>query len=710
MKIGVDASCLPPFVAGAGRYICGLVSALSQVDSINEYFIFAKKRDLELFNSLGPNFTKVGLADFHRPARIAWQFYQPGKLVKEFQLDVWHAPHYILPKNLDNIRSVVTFHDMTFFRFPEFYRRHKTWFFKKVISETIKRANAIVAVSETTKSDIECLFGQLSNRVVQVYSGTNGRFNPYIDQRAESEIKSRLKTGDRFVLFVGTLEKRKNVTTLIRAFSHLFRKGHADLRLVVAGQPENAYREIRNTIADLGLSEHVILPGYVPEGDLPALYSAAAVFVYPSHYEGFGFPVLEAMASGTPTITSNNSGMREITALETVEIDPGDELQLAQKIERVLCDTEYRQEIIAHGLRRSKELTWEKTARNMLDVYQGTSPNSSTYSNSPVNSKANGRQFEPKSKNFDPERRLAHHRSLRQSVLETLVYSDLFDYPLTVSEIHRDLIAHEATLPDIERALGDPNLDTLVEARRGFVFLRGKRKTVVNRECRERISSDILFKNRRWLKLVSHFPFVRGAALSGAIAFKNCVPGDDIDLFLIVDTKRLWTVYFLLAATLKFLGKRNLICLNYLFGKADLLVDPRNFFVAHQIAHLRPLSGSTIFQEFFDANRWVLRYLPQASGMEGSAKDFYPLVRNRLTPFGCACKDGFEKILNLKWFDKLEDWTFRLYGQHIKKITSGETGSISVERDQIRLFTNDHRFKVLHKFQKRLSEVEELKT
>jgi glycosyltransferase involved in cell wall biosynthesis len=709
MRIGIDASCLPPFVAGAGRYICGLVSALSQVDSSNEYFIFAKKRDLELFSSLGPNFTKVGLSDYDRPARIAWQFYQPRKLVKEYQLDVWHAPHYILPKDLDNIRSVVTFHDMTFFRFPQFYGRHKKWFFTKIISEAVKRADAIVAVSETTKNDIECLFGQLSSRVVHVYSGTNGKFNPNTDLRARSKIKSRLNTGDRFVLFVGTLEKRKNVSALIRAYSHLLRNGNADLKLVVAGQRENGYAEIRSTITALGLSEQVILPGYVPEEDLPALYSAASVFVYPSHYEGFGFPVLEAMASGTPTITSNNSGMREVAAAEALEIDPTDEVQLAQKIERVLSDTEYRQENIAHGLRRSQELTWEKTARQMLDVYQGSPPNGKAHSNPLVNRESNGRGTATKANNVDFADTLVADRSLMQSVLETLVYSDLFDYPLTAAEIHQDLIACEATLRDVKRALGDPNLGPLVEEHRGYVFLKGKKKTVTNRECHEKVSAHILYKNRRLLRFVSHFPFVKGSALSGAIAFKNCVPGDDIDLFLIIETKRLWTVYFLLAAMLKLLGKRNLICLNYLFGRAHLRVDPRNFFVAHQIAHLRPVSGNDIFQEFSAANCWLLQYLPQANGLDRSAKDFYPLVQNRLSPLGRICKAVVEKILSVRAFDKLEDWIFRLYGKHIKKITSDGKGSISVERDQIRLFTNDHRVNVLHKFQSRLNEFEELK-
>ncbi|MFQ5771684.1 MAG: glycosyltransferase family 4 protein, partial [bacterium] len=271
MRIGLDASCLPPLLAGAGRYICGLITALSNVDQSNEYFIFLKQRDLHWVNKLSSNFKLIVLPNFARPVRIAWQITRPHQLVTKYHLDVWHAPHYILPMNLKNVYSVVTFHDMIFFRFPEFYTATKRWFFQTMIQDAVARADAIVAVSKTTKDDINEIFGTLPDKLNHIYSGTNGEFQPVADRETLRRVKLKFNTGDKYILFVGAFEKRKNLTLLLQAFHCLVHNGYSNIKLVMVGQKENGFDEINHTIESLGIANRVVLPGYVAESDLPAL-------------------------------------------------------------------------------------------------------------------------------------------------------------------------------------------------------------------------------------------------------------------------------------------------------------------------------------------------------------------------------------------------------------------------------------------------------
>ncbi len=710
MRIGIDASCLPPFVAGAGRYICGLVSALSDYDSTNEYFLFTKQRDLRLFEHLGSNFTKIPLPNFDRPKRIAWQLFEPRKLAKRFQLDVWHAPHYILPKGLKDVHLVVTFHDMTFFLFPEFYNPTRRWFFQRIIADAARRADTIVAVSKTTKHDVQSLFSHLSDRVVHVYSGTGNGFNSARTRKASTRIMPELQIDNDFILFVGTLERRKNVPLLVKAFAPLVENGYADLRLVLAGQRENAYPEILSVIKSLGVTNQVILTGYLSEEDLPALYSAASLFVYPSHYEGFGFPVLEAMACGTPVLTSDNSAMKEVAGLDEIQLSPCHEALWTAKIEQILKDPASRQRFVEHGLARAKELTWDKTARQMVDIYRnGSNGNGLDGDDAAQRPVKNARTLSPTIKIPAPNNGFRDLTPISQAILKTIGYSDLFDYPLKAEEIRTGLIAEHASIAEIRSTLAGASLADYIEHKDGFFFLRDKTQTLESRASKEPTSAEILKKNRRLLKFVSHFPFVRGAALSGAIAFKNCVEGDDIDLFLIVDSKRMWLTYSSLTAVLKLLGKRKLICLNYLFGKSDLKIVTQDFFVAHQIANLRPLSGNGIFRDFLEANIWVRQYLPQSDIRDGStATDAsFKLERFGLNKSQAAFRRGIEKLLGLKLFDRVEAYIYQVYSRHIRNITAQLNGSITVDPDQIRLFTNDHREKVLKDWQARVEHLQE---
>lgn len=707
MRIGIDASCLPSFVAGAGTYICGLISSLSRVDKKNQYFIFLKQKDSRIFKNLSQNFQLVKLPNYSRPVRIAWQLTAPQKLIAQYKLDVWHSPHYILPKNIQNVYSVVTFHDMTFFFFPHFYSPIKRLFFRKIITDAVSRADELVAVSKTTKNDIQAIFSILPEKVTHVYSGINGEFRPVEDHKTIRQVKLKYDTGDKFILFVGTLEKRKNLPTLLKAFYNLINNGLPDIKLVIVGQKENGLDELIPPLELLGLTDHVKLPGYIPEADLPALYTAASLFVYPSHYEGFGFPVLEAMACGTPVLTSNISATKEISGIEEIQVNPLDISTWTQKMHTVLTDYELKHRLINHGFNQFQKFNWQKTAQQMIEIYNNAKKRSMKFSTSSTTNQRTGKiKLQAK---FEMPANFAHLPPISRAILQTLIYSDLFDYPLKISEIHEGLLACQATLSDVQKNLNDSVLNKYIENLNGFYYLKGKRHNIKNRNLREQASTQILIKNRRLLQFVCIFPFVQATALSGAIAFYNCLPEDDIDLFLIVDPRRVWLVYFFLALFLKLVGKRNLVCLNYLYAKKDLTVQDKDFFVAHQIANLLPLAGNVVYEKFLRANSWFHEYLPQSKS--GHEKYFANLLlRNwpfKTTYNESPVKRSLEKLFSHCIFDKIEAWVFHLYGSHIKKITRHLHDSVVVEKDQIKLFTHDHRTRILLDFHNRLKNLQE---
>ncbi|RMF56792.1 MAG: glycosyltransferase family 1 protein, partial [Calditrichaeota bacterium] len=469
-------------MAGAGRYICGLVSALSRIDTTNEYFIFLKRRDQKRFSGLGENFHLVTLPNLSRPVRIVWEIAAPRQMVRRYGLDVWHSPHYLLPAGLDDVHSVVTFHDLTFFLMPHLYSGTKRRFFQAAIRHAAARADTIVAVSDTTRADARAVFPDLSpEKLVRVYSGTNGTFKPVTNPAALARLKTALQTGSKFVLFVGTLEKRKNLGVLLSAFHRLVHNGHPDARLVVVGKPENGLRQTLEAIRSLGLADRVVLPGYLPDADLPVLYSAASLFAYPSQYEGFGFPVVEAMACGTPVLTSNTSALREISGRSAMQVPPDDEAGWAARMHRVLSDEAFRSSLVDYGLERARRFSWQQTAEQMVEVYSRFRHRRTAI-----------RVTEGQAENPFIARTPEKLSPLGAAILRTLVYSDIFDFPLTEDEVHASLIGATSTREAVRQMLRAQEMRPFVESSEGYFFLRGRGHLVEKRKERARASARLL--------------------------------------------------------------------------------------------------------------------------------------------------------------------------------------------------------------------------
>ena len=366
MRIGIDATALPPQLFGVGNYIVNLTQALLRLEATNEYLIFAKSPHAEWFAGSGhAQVVRANLPSrFHR---IAWEQTFFPLLIRRHHLDVVHSPHYTTPI-LAACAHIVTFHDMTFFSHPEAHLLYKRIFFRTMIAVSARRADAIIAISQNTHDDILRRLPINPAKVFTIPYGIASIFRP-MPKPAQDKIRRRYDLPAQFVLYVGNLEPRKNLPMLLRAFAQLVQRGlpHA---LVLVGSRGWKEEPIFSTLRALNLGARVFLPGYIPQDELPALYSAASVFVYASRYEGFGLPVLEAMACGAPVITSNVASMPEIAGNAGVLIDPNDETELTDALGRVLTDDELRTRLARAGLERAQSFSWERAAQATLAVYE----------------------------------------------------------------------------------------------------------------------------------------------------------------------------------------------------------------------------------------------------------------------------------------------------------------------------------------------------
>ncbi len=366
MRIGIDVTALPSQFFGAGNYIVNLTQTLIHTDSANDYLIFSKAQQAELF--AGRGYAQVVCARLPtRWYRIVWEQTLFPLLIRRYRLDVVHSPHYTMPM-LKACAQVVTFHDMTFFLHPEAHLAYKRVFFRTMIPVSARRADALIAISHSTRADILRRFPIAPTQVFTIPYGVPSFFHP-MPAPARSPILDKYGLPREFVLYVGNLEPRKNLPMLLRAYAECVRRG-ASQALVLVGSRGWMDDEIFATFRELNLGHRVFLPGYIPQADLPALYSAASVFVYASRYEGFGLPVLEAMACGAPVITSNISSMPEVVGDAGVLVNPDDQAELADALMHVLGDPGLRARLCHDGLERARLFSWERAAQQTLAVYE----------------------------------------------------------------------------------------------------------------------------------------------------------------------------------------------------------------------------------------------------------------------------------------------------------------------------------------------------
>ncbi|MBI4265050.1 MAG: glycosyltransferase family 4 protein [Acidobacteria bacterium] len=365
MRVAIDARKLHDF--GIGTYTRNLLRYLARIDRGTEYVLLCQEADLGVAPQLGPNFHTV--LEPSANYSLTEQIHVPW-LLGRVRPDVFHAPHYVLPPAVP-CRSVVTIHDCIHLMFPQYLpSRAAHAYAKAAMWAAAKRSSRILTVSEASKRDILRFFKVPPEKIVVVYNAIDERFRTAPAEEEVARVRERYQLDHGFVLYVGNIKPHKNLVRLIEAFAELRRRGFDELKLLIIGDEISKLPALRRAVHKHKLYKHVRFLGYLPDETLAVLYRLAAVFVFPSLYEGFGLPPLEAMASGTPVVTSNVSSLPEVAGGAALLVDPYDVGAIADGVCRVLSDAALASELRARGIERAREFSWTRSISRTRELYQ----------------------------------------------------------------------------------------------------------------------------------------------------------------------------------------------------------------------------------------------------------------------------------------------------------------------------------------------------
>lgn len=350
---------------GNETYILELVRALAKRDTGDTYFVYVESPDaLPAEVTAAPQMRVVQYAARSGLRRLLWELPQRAE---QDRLDVLHISYNAPPRLPASCALVVTIHDISFEHFPEFFSRPLRAFLQFSVPRSARAAHQIITDTENAKADLVKTYGLPQDTITVTHYAAGAQYKKIDDAAQLAAVRAKYKTGDPFILAVGNLQPRKNWTRLIRSFLHAKHAARLPHKLVVVGQ--RLWRDAAILEAAGDDPDAVILTGYVPAEDLPLLYNAAQMFAYPSLYEGFGLPVVEAMACGTPVITSNISCMPEIAGDAALLVNPYHEAEIAAALVRLASDETYRVGLTALGLARARAFAWERTAQQTIEVY-----------------------------------------------------------------------------------------------------------------------------------------------------------------------------------------------------------------------------------------------------------------------------------------------------------------------------------------------------
>jgi glycosyltransferase involved in cell wall biosynthesis len=364
MRIAIDARKLRDF--GIGTYIRNILIELSRIDRETEYVVLCRPEDVEAGDMLGHNFRMV--PETAPPYSVSEQIRIPTSLFRE-RADLVHEPHYVLPPAI-RCRSVVTIHDCIHLRFPQYLPGRLAHLYARAAMWTaVRKADRVLTVSEASKRDILRYFDVPPEKVSVIYNAIDERFLGPPNLERMEQVRQRFQLDHPFVLYVGNIKPHKNIGRLIEAFGRARGEGPDGLKLVIIGDEISKYPALRQAVHRHRLDKHVRFFGFQPLDTLAAFYRQARAFVFPSLYEGFGLPPLEAMACGTPVVTSNVSSLPEVAGEAALLVDPDDADAIAEGIRRAVADEVLRADLIARGLARARMFSWARSVAAIHGIY-----------------------------------------------------------------------------------------------------------------------------------------------------------------------------------------------------------------------------------------------------------------------------------------------------------------------------------------------------
>ena len=633
MRIAFDGTVLHGRKSGVGYYCEELLKAMLAANHEDQFFVFSHQRLTASFESSNGNLKFSDSAYF--PIRAVYLHLLLPKILDGVRPDICHYTNFLAPISEDR-PYVVTIHDMGLETLRDAHPLTKRLYTRRLVPHVARKAKLIITNSEYSKWEIVRHLGISEDRIRVTPLAASPEFGPV-----------PVRPANPYFLYVGNLEPRKNLERLIEAFARVPCKDH-QLRIVGNRWYQGGAAEEK--ARSLGLNERVKFLGYVPRGDLPRLFSGATALVYPSLLEGFGLPIVEAMACGAPVITSNNSSMKEVAGGAAVLVDPRDVREITEAMARVAEDRGLRQELSERGLKRAAEFSWKRTAELTMEVYR----------------EAVGRGLKPAA---------TAPLSINAAIHKTIEYAKLFQYPLRPDELRERLFDVEIDEPRFIRALDSLKLSPDAH----LMELRAER---------EKISDVAIREVQRHLRTLASIPFVRMIAFSGSTAHRNMTSTEDVDLFLIVEDRKLWAVFLCAMVWAKLKGLRKRLCMNYLISDEALPLTETDLFTAQQVASLKPIYGKATYDRFIAANPFVRRRFPNFQVQRH--REMYPeIVAGR-------GKQILEGVLRLGPVQVLERLSRFVLGRYLCRKRTPES-EVQMDARHLKLHLHSHKPAILEK-------------
>jgi glycosyltransferase involved in cell wall biosynthesis len=373
MRIAFNAFFANYPTNGSGQYLTSLIQALGEVNKQNEYVLLTHKEVTQtalpskVYPVKGPAHIQEHLA------KVVWEQITCPRAARAEGADLLHIP-YFAPPMISPVPTVVTIQDVIPLRLPAYRPAGKVRFYMELAAKAAHRATMVIAISNHAKKDIMDVLHIPEERIRVIYQAIGPEYRPVADSEKIRTARERYGLRERYIFYIGGLDQRKNVRQLVRAFAHLQAQLHdTDLQLFISGNPDKQkgplFPDPRPVAADLGMSGKIIYR-FVEEEDKPAIYSGASLFVFPSIYEGFGLPPLEAMGCGLPVICSNRTSLPEVVGDAAILIDPDNVQALVEAMRDVLTNEALQAKLRARSLERAKLFSWHKTAQETLAIYQ----------------------------------------------------------------------------------------------------------------------------------------------------------------------------------------------------------------------------------------------------------------------------------------------------------------------------------------------------
>jgi glycosyltransferase involved in cell wall biosynthesis len=569
MQIAFDATVLQGRKSGVGYYCEYLLRSMLEADHETDFFVFSHQ-PLALDAPLPAGKLQCSTAR-HFPVRAVYLHALLPGILNRVQPDLCHYTNFLAPIS-ERRPYVVTIHDMGLEALRACHPLMKRLYTRNLIPRVARGARLILTNSEYSKWEIVRYLHICEDRIRVTPLAAAPEFSP------TGVSPSLVGNSAPYFLYVGNLEPRKNLLRLLDAFALL----KSDHELWIVGNDWYRSAPIHQRVRALGIRNRVRFLGYVPRADLPGLYRGATAFVYPSLLEGFGLPVIEAMACGTPVITSNNSALKEIAAGAALLIDPEDVQSIANGMGLIAEERAEREQLRCRGLKRAAEFSWEKTAALTLDAYREAIGQTATYAVGQASSS----------------------EEISYAIRKTVDYAALFDYPLKPAEIHERLFEVTADRAEFDAVLKAEKISRVGE------FVSESRSQVEARIFREAISDRAIDKSWEKLGTLSSVPFVRMLAFSGATAHRNMSNDEDLDLFMIVEDGKVWFTFLVAILWAKWRGVRKTFCINYVVSDRALPLFHHDAFTAQQMASLKPFYGKSCYDRLLAANPFVRRFFP----------------------------------------------------------------------------------------------------